>query len=103
MAQPLFHKTVWAGSMGIVFEASKSEAMEATNKRDAPCSTSVFKSEGGGGTFLCNADVIFAKGIQLKINIFLFSLFLQQNTTCARRESFSQIIRIHMELETIMA
>ena len=36
--------------MPALFEASKSEAREVTNKRDAPCNTSVFKSERGAKT-----------------------------------------------------
>ena len=40
------------------------------------------------------ADVIFAKGMQLKINTFLHSFFCSKTTPCARKSLFSQIINI---------
>ena len=70
-------------SMGILFEASKSEAREATRKKDAPCSTSVFKSEGGGGDKMplrsFFADVILAEGMKLKLLFFAFFFCGQQH------------------------
>ena len=56
-------------------------------KRDAQCSTSVFKSEGrGGGKIFAFffADIIFAKGMRLEIIIFLRFFFCGKTTPCAK-------------------
>ena len=74
----------WVDSPGITFVRSKREAMQATKKRDAPCSRSVFKSEGGMGggqkiIFLLRflfADVILAKGMPLRNNFLRCFLFM---------------------------
>ena len=70
----------WVDSTGILFEASKSKARGAKNKRDAPCSTNVSELGRGGEKKKLFANVIFAKGLQLKINIFLH--FAVKNTLC---------------------
>ena len=96
--------------MGILFEASKREAREATNKSDAPCSTSVFKSDGGAGTknyflaiffgggvifwegheaentyTLCRKMIFFAKPQDLYGNTFNFQLYSLKSFSILRR------------------